>query len=185
MKQPRRADGEEYLFLYLANWGISFMAFRDDHPTFLRVKALPIPRLNQNCDSANNPEPYSDETLIGGHEVREAANQNLAQGSSVDINSVSNELVATLQYYFESQPFSQEAETPIPLYIAEGVRLGESLFPTEQTIGTMLRASLLHPPSIMIQKISDSISPRIKKAIMRSEPQMNAFSAYASVTAIS
>lgn len=182
VNNQRRSDlGNECLFLYLANWGFSFMAFHHGHPTFVRVKALPIPRLNQETVSneADQMNIAFDET--NDHNEDGAAHQNLDHYSSLDINNVANELVATLQYYFETLQYTRENGESIPLYFAEGLPQGEHLLPTDLMIQNMLKTSMSHPPTLMVMKFSDRLSPKMNTMIMKSTPQMTSFSAFASV----
>jgi len=180
-KQASDATEQEYLFLYLANWGFSFMAFRNTEPIFLRVKTLPIPRFKYDHESADQSAIGQDPDSTVSHETPEAASQSPEQYSSLHLNNVSNELVATLQYYFESHQYVRSDNASIPLYFAEGIRNGEGLLPTEQTIENMLNATILRPPPLSIIKVADTLSPKTKVTVLKSSPQMTGFSALASV----
>ncbi len=178
--QPQIHDvSQECLFLYLADWGFSFMAFRQGYPVFARIKALPIPR-PQREDSEE-----SDESQRNTLEGRSASPFGQDRYSSTDSTNVANELVATLQYYFETlQPPRVEAAS-IPLYFAEGLRQGKTLFPEETRIQEMLRSSLSHPPNLTMTTFTDKLSPKIKKVMLDSVPQMASMSAVASVMVLS
>ncbi|MGB0910181.1 MAG: hypothetical protein ACPGYT_07440 [Nitrospirales bacterium] len=184
-KQQRSNTSQECLFLYLADWGFSFMAFRQGCPTFVRVKALPISRLQYADDRSEeaqdsslfNPE-HSDKKPL----TPPTANE---QYSVADTTKVSNEIVATLQYYFETLQHAREEDYRIPLYFAEGLRLGETLLPTEQVIQEALQLSMPHPPLLTMQRFSDKMSRKMKQAILNSEPQMASASALASVMVVS
>ena len=183
LNNQRRSDvGHECLFLYVANWGFSFMAFHHGHPTFVRVKGLPIPRLNQET-VLNEDDNVRRNTLDEPHphNADDASHLTLDHYSSLDINNVANELVATLQYYFETLQYTREEGEPIPLYVAEGLPQGEHLLPTDHMIQNMLKTSMSHPPTVMVMKFSDRLSPKMKNMIMKSTPQMASFSAVASV----
>ncbi|WP_454062221.1 hypothetical protein [Candidatus Nitrospira salsa] len=181
-KRANEATNQEYLFLYVANWGFSFMAFRNADPIFLRVKALPIPRFKQDIEPTDQSETLQNSGPTVSHETREVASQSQEQYSSLHLNNVSNELVATLQYYFESHPSVRLENASIPLYFAEGVLNGAELLPTEQTIENMLNATILRPPPLSIMKVADTLHPKTKVAMMKSSPQMTCFSALASVS---
>ncbi|GJL64681.1 MAG: hypothetical protein NPIRA04_33350 [Nitrospirales bacterium] len=180
-KRPSETTNQEYLFLYLANWGFLFMAFRHSDPIFLRVKALPIPRFIQEDEHTDQTETLQTADPTARHETREASSQSEEQYSSLHLNNVSNELVATLQYYFESHQNVRPEHASIPLYFAEGVLNGERLLPSEQTIENMLNATILCPPPLSMMKVADTLSPKTKVAMMKSSPQMTCFSALASV----
>ncbi|WP_447971411.1 hypothetical protein [Nitrospira sp. M1] len=185
-RQSKRQSGttnEESLFLYLANWGFSFIAFQNTDPTFLRIKALPIPRFNQNTPLPDQAEGRQDLDTPDSDVLPETDKQNLQQYVSGHLNNVSNELVATLQYYFESHPIREE-HVSIPLYFAEGVCHGEGFFPTEATIEHMLNTTILRPPPLSIMKVADTLSPKTKVAMMKSSSQMNSISALASVAVL-
>ena len=52
-------SSRESFFLYLTDWGFSFIAFRDHYPMFVRVKSLRLPRIDQRPA----PQTSSEETL--------------------------------------------------------------------------------------------------------------------------
>ncbi|GJL65825.1 MAG: hypothetical protein NPIRA05_07960 [Nitrospirales bacterium] len=181
-KRPSETTNQEYLFLYLANWGFSFMAFRHSIPIFLRVKALPIPRFTQDHEGPDQRETgHTADPAVSNEDPTMSNQQRQEQYSALHLNSVSNELVATLQYYFESHQHIRSDHAPIPLYFAEGVLNGEALLPSEHTIENMLNATILRPPPLSIMKVADTLSPKTKVAMMQSSPQMTGFSALASV----
>ncbi len=70
---------------------------------------------------------------------------------------LTNELVATLQYYLESfQSTSWEGQI-LPLYIAEGMEQGSTFLPAIQDIESILKASMLDSPPINLLTISDHL----------------------------
>ena len=182
--QSRSHDlSQECLFLYLADWGFSFIAFRQGYPVFARVKALPIPR-PQSGDSVES-HASSRLTIMDTVDVRSASQYVQDQYLPTNVTNVANELVATLQYYFETlQPPRVEAES-IPLYFAEGLRQAKTLLPEETRIQEMLKSSLSHPPNLTMATFTDNLSPKIKKVMLNSTPQMASMSAVASVMVLS
>lgn len=70
---------------------------------------------------------------------------------------LTNELVATLQYYLESfHSTSWEGQT-LPLYIAEGMEQGSTFLPAIQDIDSILKASMLNSPPINLLTFSEHL----------------------------
>ncbi|GJL61455.1 MAG: hypothetical protein NPIRA04_01090 [Nitrospirales bacterium] len=186
-RQSKHQSGNsnhESLFLYLANWGFSFIAFRKADPIFLRVKTLPIPRFSQHTAQSDQTTTVPDDETRDNASLQENSSQHLQHYTSAHLNTVSNELVATLQYYFESHQYERVDNAPIPFYFAEGLCHGNELFPTEDSIKTMLNATILRPPPLSIMKVADTLPPKTKVALMKASSQMNSISALASVAVI-
>ena len=148
----------ESLFLYLAGWGFSFIALREGCPAFVRVKSL---RLLQRQE----PQLQSDQPPLGDqiHETTSDINQSAdsltshshpeakAQASPSTPGTakmLTNELVATLQFYLESfQSTFWEGRT-LRMYIAEGFEQGRTVLPAIQEIESMLKSSMVGSPQI-------------------------------------
>ncbi len=181
-KHRRNEFGKECLFLYLADWGFCFMAFRHGYPLFVRVKALPIPRpqlYGQHVEDSN------DATRLDHQADLDPSQHGQDLYTPSDIKNVANELVATLQYYFESLQYPRDDANRIPLYFAEGIRQGDTLLPAEHQIQQMLESSMSHAPHLTMTTFSEKLTPKMKYVISHSAPQMASFSAVASVMALS
>ncbi|MCA9471941.1 MAG: hypothetical protein MRJ96_13550 [Nitrospirales bacterium] len=185
IKNQARELTQEHLFVYFANWGFWFIAFQDNHPTFIRVKSLPLPRVHSQEHLVAETDSHAS-TLSEAPDIQhDTGNQVFDDYSPLQVNHVSNELAATLQYYFESQPHAPHDQVPIPLYVAEGLWHGDRLLPTEETVATLLATSSSYAPPVRISRVSDMLSPKLRRTILRSEPQMTSFSAFASAAVLS
>ena len=183
----KNEDGDqEYLFVYLTNWGFSFIAFHHNHPAFIRVKSLPLARVQFQHPTPDSTEGDSFTTPESRDDGQDSTGQMHEDYTPLQISHVSNELAATLQYYFESQQnYTRHASVPIPLYIAEGLWHGDRLLPTEETVETLLKTSTSYTPPLRISKVSDMLSSRLRRTILKSEPQMTSFAAFASAAVLS
>ncbi|MDT7041071.1 hypothetical protein [Candidatus Nitronereus thalassa] len=111
-------------FLYLADWGFSLIGIRHKIPAFLRVKPLRylspwLPPITQH-----QPEPDQEETSRTdlNHENFEkpaAADEpsNLHAFSPPTVDFLTNEIVGTLQYYFETYEKSFSPDEVYPLFL--------------------------------------------------------------------
>ncbi|NKB82242.1 MAG: hypothetical protein GKS05_13005 [Nitrospirales bacterium] len=121
----------EAFFLFLADWGFLLLMLRDGHPTFLRVKSLPM---------WLQPDSLSSETA---HVPLEKTDEALTVALSTHtMNLVANELIATIQYYVETvEPRVASDEHPTkasPLFLV-GSPLPEQTLPQiGQTIERLL-----------------------------------------------
>ncbi len=111
-------------FLYLADWGFSIIAMRHQAPIFLRVKPLrhmsqwtfpvsqSIDALNQqNQESTGVPDDRKQEPTF-------ARDPDAGLTSSTPIaRMISNELIGTLQYYFETHEASLSTDEMYPLFL--------------------------------------------------------------------
>jgi hypothetical protein len=157
-RNPR--SGHESLFLYLAGWGFSFIGLREGCPTFIRVKSLRLvqrqePPLQSVQASLAQQDPA---TTPGSPQLGDpmpiSRNTSSASGTA---RTLTNELVATLQYYLESfQSTAWEGQT-LPLYIAEGIDQGSTFLPAIQEIERMLKSSMVDFPHIALIPFSDHL----------------------------
>ncbi|UCE63562.1 MAG: hypothetical protein JSU59_12060 [Nitrospirota bacterium] len=159
--------GRESLFLYLAGWGFSFIALREGIPAFVRVKSLRLVRpqemppptvdaslMLQNPTSTLGSQPFADPKGSSGNLEPKSANVSSASGNT---RMLTNELVATLQYYLESfQTTSWEGQA-LPLYMAEGMEQGGTLLPAIQDIESILKTSMLDSPPINLLTFSEHL----------------------------
>ena len=165
-RRSQRSTGES-LFLYLAGWGFSFMALREGVPVFVRVKSLRLVRREDpQFPSVQAPlAPQDPATIPGSHQPADSLpsprsptpkSQNLSSASGIT-RILTNELVATLQYYFESfQSTSWEGQT-LPLYIAEGIEQEGTILPALQEIEPILQASMVDSPPINLLTFDDHL----------------------------
>ena len=160
-------SGRESLFLYLAGWGFSFIALKEGIPAFVRVKSLRLARPQEIPPPAIDPllplqkptnnlesQPLTDPMGSSNNPEQKSENASSASGNP---RMLTNELVATLQYYLESfHSTSWEGQT-LPLYIAEGMEQGSTWLPAIQDIESILKASMLESPSINLLTFSDHL----------------------------
>ena len=95
---------------------------------------------------------------------------------------MTNELVATLQYYLESFQFANREGQRLPLFVAEGIEQGTTFLPELQEIDTMLKSSMVDPPPIALFPLPEQLGKSLPKS---QQPTPNthprAVPAYASV----
>ena len=179
-------------FLYLAGWGFSFIAFRNNYPVFVRVKSL---RLHRSQEPHVHAEGASlgEENSMTLSESTQVTDTTTPPGDPPPIEQdtlstkdaarmVTNELVATLQYYLESFPSSTREGKTLPLFFAEGLERGTTFLSEIQEIESMLKSSMVDPPSLTLIPLPD----RLRKSLpskLASTPHTHprAVPAYASV----
>jgi len=111
-------------FLYLADWGFSIIAMRHQSPDFLRVKPLHhiskwTPTVSQTID-AFDPHNQGETDVPGERNQEHASARDLDVGlptTTAIARTISNELIGTLQYYFESHEASMSTEGVYPLFL--------------------------------------------------------------------
>ena len=184
IRQHRNDYQRERFAFYLANWGFSFMAFRDGYPVFVRVKSLAMPRLTPDTLVSDNADP-SDSILLANptHEQLDETVHAHGAYTSLEANTVANELVATLQYYFETAQGVRNEQHPIPLYFAEGLVNGVDLLPTVQAVESMLKSGMSYAPPLTIVNCSDLVSLKMNRRISGPQAHISALPAFASVMA--
>ena len=115
-------------FLYLGDWGYSIIGVRDDAPVFLRTK--PLRQLSPGVGA--DPSSVRKEGVPS--EVKEpedifTTNSLESQTSPLQIATlVTNELVGTLQYFFETHAIPGSSDTVYPLFLI-GSQDPESILP--------------------------------------------------------
>ncbi len=189
-------SARDSLFLYLAGWGFSFIAFKEGCPVFVRIKPLRLFRRQEpQLQSVQAPLAHQDPaTSPGSHQPGDSTtslsnpvppSQNTSSASGI-ARMLTNELVTTLQYYLESFPSTSWDGQSLPLYIAEGIEQGTTLLPAIQEIETMLKSSTVDSPPIALLPFSD----RLRKSLPKSNnltphTYQKALPAYASVMVFS
>lgn len=111
-------------FLYLADWGFSLIAIRHQTPAFLRVKPLRhmtswLPPATQPIHE-REPQEIGDTGIpVGDHHERTSShepNEVLTFNPQTAV-IITNELVGTLQYYFETHEASFATDEVYPLFL--------------------------------------------------------------------
>jgi hypothetical protein len=165
-RRSQRSTGES-LFLYLAGWGFSFIALREGVPVFVRVKSLRlVQREDPQFPAVQAPlAPQDPATIPGSHQPGDSipspgnpTPKAQTPSSALGIPRIlTNELVATLQYYLESfQSTSWEGQT-LSLYIAEGIEQEGTILPAIQEIEPILQASMVDSPPINLLTFDDHL----------------------------
>lgn len=190
--QRGNMSSRELFFLYLAGWGFSFIALREDCPVFVRVKSL---RLHRVQDSP----PTSEEPLVGYNDPNthtefpqppdtvqppSGPTSQAERFSKAEMTTlVTNELVATLQYYFESVHSSTRDNKTLPLFVAEGTEMGTTFLPEVQEVETILKSSMVDPPPLALIPLADLLRKSLPKSSSHHLPHtpQRALPAYASV----
>ena len=185
-------SGGELLFLYLAGWGFSFIALREGIPAFVRVKSLRLVRPQEiPAPSADAALPHDHPTnMVGTQPIAdpkesspnldpETDNTSIASGKT---RMLTNELVATLQYYLESFPSTSSEAQTLPLYMAEGMEQGRTFIPAIEDIEAILKTSMVDSPPINLLTFSDHLKATLPAGdTLTPYTYQKALPAYASV----
>jgi hypothetical protein len=118
------------MFLYLSQWGFTFLAFRDRCPQFIRTKAITI--------RPDSPEP----TASGG--IDPDPSSAFPSGTSYPFyvhEKVSKEILATIQFYLESLSSAATPSSGIPLFVFTDLEQGMTLLPSAEHIQQTMKAS--------------------------------------------
>ena len=161
--------GTEAVFLYLTEWGFCFIALREGCPIFVRVKALRLPRLSgQTMNSGSSQEGGSvDDQSRAEEPIQAAISADSSQMNGLEVGghdpsvgtlAITNELVATLQYYFESARLDSWKNKVLTLFFAEGVEQGRTFLPPVEQVEDKLLASMPEPPPINIISLPNKVS---------------------------
>jgi hypothetical protein len=140
---------QKSLFLYLTEWGFSFIAFGKGYPIFMRVKALRLPQWESHGSD-------KDPLILDHSHTQEKEGQ--AIPSQIDSLTLENELIATLQYYFESPQGVSKDCTALSLFFVEGSLCTQSLIPSQEQVENRLKSSHSNPPRIRIIPLPDKLS---------------------------
>jgi len=111
-------------FLYLADWGFSIIAMRHQAPIFLRVKPLRhmsrwTPPVSQPIESLDQQD-LEDSSILndGSRALAPSMNQDAKIASSNHTATIiTNELIGTLQYYFDTHEASIRTDEVYPLFL--------------------------------------------------------------------
>lgn len=110
-------------FLYLADWGFSLLALQNHVPTFLRVKPLrqetsrltsPLPP-DQELNKEHE-EDSGDTSANGTNELSDELAPNTMQ-TTLTTTAIKNELLGTLQYFFETHEAQAVSDEVYPLFV--------------------------------------------------------------------
>jgi hypothetical protein len=120
------------LFLYLADWGFSIIGMRNQVPFFLRIKPLPHMSL-WNSQASPSVTPPNDQNQEDGDPTNEEGGFSVKTQSEPAFtpqtaNLITNELVGTLQYLFESHETLLHTDNVYPLFLI-GSHAPESVLP--------------------------------------------------------
>ncbi|RMH07744.1 MAG: hypothetical protein D6704_04570 [Nitrospirae bacterium] len=97
--------GYHLVFFYVADWGCTTVIIHDNVPVFVRIKPL-------------RPVPLSCSSSTGSPSPAISANSLDPEESNKYIARLTNELIATLQYYFELHQSLDQFIHPLPLFLA-------------------------------------------------------------------
>lgn len=118
-RQPGHAGSLTVLFFF-ADWGLSCLILHERTPVFLRIKPLQSPRHDTTSDSHAefNIIPATTETAHRSEESDSPpgdAGQESSHVTETYIETLADESIATLQYFFESQNAPKLSEGPEPV----------------------------------------------------------------------
>ena len=109
-------------FLYLADWGFSLLAFQNHTPSFLRVKPL-----RQGSPPTTSHSHPVDETNLDDHDAASTNGteershilepNNMLTMPSYNTTVITNELLGTLQYFFETSKTNAASDEIYPLFL--------------------------------------------------------------------
>jgi len=120
---------EDTAFLYIADWGFSFFLFREGCPVYLRAKPFrqhlpsPLPPAISTTDS-KDIAPSPTENLLADNQpssllnTDSSGNPQQPHTHQVLAATVVNEVLATLQFYFETMAPTELPKHALPLFLA-------------------------------------------------------------------
>lgn len=118
------------MFLYLSQWGFTFLAFRDRCPQFIRTKAITIRPESLKPTASTEIEPSLSSAFPSGKLY-----------PFYVIDKVSKEILATIQFYLESLSSSTTPSSGIPLFVFTDLEQGMTLLPPTEHIQQTMKAS--------------------------------------------
>lgn len=110
---------EQRILIYIADWGFTVLIYRDNSPAFIRIKPMRSSLLTQEASLMANRERASHHRGIEEeHEIQESQPETSGKDSNGQLaQTLANELIGTMQYYFDAHPGSAPAGTLIPVFL--------------------------------------------------------------------
>ncbi len=116
------------IFCYLADWGFSLLLLQHHVPIFLRIKpiqaSVPPPSSTTSLSSTGQSPPNEHrETTLDESLVNVSESENDLPHIQTHSKTIAHELIATLQFFFETKYSSENKDvpdSPIPLFLVGG-----------------------------------------------------------------
>jgi hypothetical protein len=152
------------IFLFISNWGFTFLAVQEGSPHFIRTKAIAVK--SHSKSSPDDSRISESDGNTGVNDLNDSSSGEAPHSQIVDEDTsnilfpsytamkVGKEILATLQYYLETFSIQDSSSSPINLFVATDVHHGHSLMPTTDHIYHTLQASGRHDPHIRITPLS-------------------------------
>ncbi|RMH31536.1 MAG: hypothetical protein D6690_15420 [Nitrospirae bacterium] len=168
----------ETVFLYLGEWGFTCLVLHGGMPVFVRVKRLPGLKKHWQQEALHSETgPLSCERA-----GREDDQANDGVRSEDLARTITNEVVATLQYYFELRPDSDRNDKQLAVYAVEGIEGQEALLQSSEFVQQVVEASIPEAPSLDITTMSrDMIGKALRTPFFPPSYHPSALPALASV----
>lgn len=137
------------LFLYLSQWGFTFLAFKDTSPQFIRTKAITIRK------DSSREEPGT-QTILPSPPLSSSVYPPYTKVK------VTKEILATIQYYLETFPLDAPKPSTINIFISTDLDQSSSLLPSTEQLSYTLNACDCPETTLQLISLSshDPINPR-------------------------
>ncbi|MGD9851350.1 MAG: hypothetical protein AB7T38_08785 [Nitrospirales bacterium] len=137
------------LFIYLSQWGFTFLAFKDTSPQFIRTKAINIRKDSSMVDPVTKailPSPPLSSSVYPPYTKVK----------------VTKEILATIQYYLETYPPDDPKPSTINVFLSTDLDQSSSLLPSAEQLSYTLNACDYPETILQIIPLSshDPINPR-------------------------
>ncbi len=157
------------MFLYLSRWGLTFLAFQDGCPRFIRTKAIAIQEESLSeektefamspssalTNAGEKPDAQNEGAMESSNEGSTENDHRACPYPSYTVMKVEKEILATLQYYVEMLPDHEDFVSPSNLFVATDMEHGASLLPPDPQIEHILKASGKEGIHVHISQLSD------------------------------
>jgi hypothetical protein len=152
--QPGAFVAPGAMFLFISHWGLTFLAFQEGTPRFIRTKAIVIkaessrPHGNAQISTIDEANSSLGEPTQIAQLSKEPVSQNPSDMDtskptfpSYTAMKVGKEILATLQYFLETFPIQDTTSPTVNVFVATDLNHGHSLMPPIAHIQHTLKAS--------------------------------------------
>ena len=110
---------EQRILIYIGDWGFTVLIFRDNSPAFIRIKPIRSSPLNEASSiKANKEKPSCETGILDNLEVEGPPSETpVTPSNRMLVRAIANELIGTMQYYFEAHPAVAPSGAMIPVFL--------------------------------------------------------------------
>ena len=119
LAEKARIQHDQRVLVYIAEWGYTVLIFRDESPAFIRVKPARLGPIQQLSLQSLDPGIAEQEMGTSPGTAGNGSPPETPRPASQQDHSrmLANELIGTLQHYFDSHPYSSSEPTMIPVFL--------------------------------------------------------------------